>query len=66
MTKVAWVFPGQGSQAVGMGRDLFDNIKSARTVFEQADKALGFQFQSCASRGRKTSSARPSTRSRRL
>ncbi len=42
MAKTAWVFPGQGSQSVGMCRDLFDSVKSAKAVFEQADLALGF------------------------
>ncbi len=42
LSKVAYIFPGQGSQAVGMGRDLFDNFPSARLVFEEADEALGF------------------------
>ena len=42
MTKPAFLFPGQGSQSVGMGRDLFDIFPSARAVFEEADEALGF------------------------
>jgi [acyl-carrier-protein] S-malonyltransferase len=44
MSKTAYIFPGQGSQSVGMGKDLFDNFQSARKVFEEADDALGFSL----------------------
>lgn len=38
----AFLFPGQGSQYVGMGRDLYDRFDAARDVFDQADDLLGF------------------------
>lgn len=39
--KIAFLFPGQGSQAVGMGKDLYDNFEAAKNVFDNADKILG-------------------------
>lgn len=44
MSKVAYIFPGQGSQSVGMGKDLFDNFAASREVFEEANDALGFSL----------------------
>lgn len=41
MTKTAWVFPGQGSQAIGMGVDLLE-LPEAKTKFEQAEQILGW------------------------
>jgi len=43
-SKIAFLFPGQGSQSVGMGKDLFDNFPAAKKVFEEADDALGFKL----------------------
>lgn len=40
-SKTAYLFPGQGAQVVGMGKDLFDNSRAARDIFEQVDDALG-------------------------
>ena len=42
MPKIAFLFPGQGSQYPGMGRDLAEHFPAARQVFDEADRALGF------------------------
>jgi [acyl-carrier-protein] S-malonyltransferase len=42
---VAWVFPGQGSQTVGMGKDLADRYKSAARAFEEANEAIGVDIR---------------------
>ena len=42
--KTAYLFPGQGSQFVGMGRDLYDAYPEARARFDEADTTLGFSL----------------------
>ncbi len=47
----AWVFPGQGAQAVGMGADLYEQLPAARAVFDSADAALGISLSSLCFKG---------------
>ncbi len=44
MSKKAYVFPGQGAQFVGMGKDLYDQFEIARDMFAKADEILGFSI----------------------
>lgn len=46
MAKIVFVFPGQGSQRVGMGKDLVEASPEAKTLFELANKAVGFDLSS--------------------
>ena len=44
MTKYALIFPGQGAQKAGMGKDLYDNSSAAKNVFKVADEVLGYSI----------------------
>lgn len=45
MSKIAFVFPGQGAQAVGMGKDVYDNSERAKEVFDKASEAVGLDLK---------------------
>jgi len=64
MRELAYVFPGQGSQKVGMGYDLYRSFASARELFDEADRVLGFSLSQLCFEGpeaelKKTINAQP-------
>ena len=64
LSTVAWIFPGQGSQKAGSGRDLYEASPAARRVFQRADAALGFPLSELCFHGpenilRQTINAQP-------
>lgn len=64
MKQIAFVFPGQGSQTVGMGKELYERFPEAKAVFDAADEALGFSISDLCFNGpdeelRKTYNTQP-------
>ncbi|WP_347273960.1 ACP S-malonyltransferase [Candidatus Kuenenia sp.] len=51
MRKTAFLFPGQGTQLVGMGKDFYNEYKEAREIYNQANDALGFDLASLCFEG---------------
>ena len=51
MEKLAFVFPGQGAQSVGMGKDFYDNYDIAKKLFDEADEVLGYSIKNMCFNG---------------
>ncbi|MZG54097.1 MAG: ACP S-malonyltransferase [Nitrospinae bacterium] len=51
MVKIAFVFPGQGSQFIGMGKDFYDHVPEAKKLFEEANEVLGYDLASICFNG---------------
>ena len=45
MGKLAFIFPGQGAQAIGMGKEFYDNYEIAKKLFDEADETLGYSIK---------------------
>lgn len=72
MSKIAFIYPGQGAQKAGMGQDFYENSKSAKAVFDKASEILGLDMnalcfeendkldRSCPRWGASTGRRRPS------
>lgn len=64
MKKIAFLFPGQGSQFVGMGKDIYENFLQAKTIFDEANEVLGIDLEKICFEGpleelRKTNNTQP-------
>src|SRR5512135_23122 len=52
MSRIAFLFPGQGAQSVGMGRELDRDLPAARALFDRANEILGFDLRKLCLEGR--------------
>ena len=51
LSKTAFLFPGQGAQAVGMGREIYDSVPAAKELFDRAGDILGYDLAGLCFRG---------------
>lgn len=51
MSKIAFVFPGQGAQFVGMGKDIYENNETARQEFDKIFSSLSFDLKTAMFEG---------------
>jgi len=51
MSKLAFIFPGQGSQYVGMGKDFYENFVESQKVFDEANEVLNMDLKSICFNG---------------
>ncbi|PIW64359.1 MAG: malonyl CoA-acyl carrier protein transacylase, partial [Candidatus Omnitrophica bacterium CG12_big_fil_rev_8_21_14_0_65_50_5] len=49
--KTGFLFPGQGAQSVGMGKDLYEAFAAARKIYDRADEVLGFSISKLSFEG---------------
>lgn len=45
MSKIAFIYPGQGAQAIGMGKDFYEKSPLSRTIFDQASEAVNLDLK---------------------
>src|ERR1700681_3753532 len=51
MSRIAFLFPGQGAQTIGMGRQLYDSLPAARQLYDEAASILGYDLADVCSNG---------------
>lgn len=47
MSKIAFIFPGQGAQYIGMGKDFYEELDECRKIYDIADEILDFDIKKC-------------------